>query len=159
MGKYDKVLKSLPRLPIEQTDYQEKVDLAKEEYQSLNITELAEKYISVRRQLDLLKDQEKAINVKVEALNQLGTAAFEATGAASIKLEDGASVSLQFEPYPGVGDREKFRLWCLNEGMERSMHLHNQTMKGLINERLLGGLEPPPGVKVFTKVKLTARGK
>lgn len=159
MGKYDAIVEKLPRLPVEQTDYQGRVDEVKARFRGKKATELAAAYIDVRRQKDVLEEQVSALNLVIEALVQLTCEVFDAEDLASVKLADGSSVSRQLEPYAGVEDKEAFRLWCLEQGLERSMHLWPATVQSLVKQRLLDGQADPPGVKVFVKAKLVPRGR
>lgn len=140
MGKYDRQLDSLPMLPREHSEYQDRVELAKAEFaEAKTATKLADAYVKVRREADKLDEQVKALNLRLEAVSQLLVDAFGREDLQLIKLGDGASVSVRPKPYPGVKDREAFRRWCLAQGMEHEMHLHFKTMEGLINQRLLNG--------------------
>jgi len=164
VGKYDRVLKELPRLPVERTDYQARVDLAKDAVREAlgrpaTTSELADTFVKLRREKDDLNEQMSALNLKIEAIEQLTVAAFEAEDVQSLKMADGASVSVQIAPYAGVKDKETFRLWCLEQGFAHEMHLHPSTTQGLVKERLLSGEANPPGVEVFAKSTLVVRGR
>jgi len=74
-----------------------------------------------------------------------------------VTLEEGGSVAVQPEPYSTVKDKEIYRLWCIEQGMEHSMHLWPSTTQALVKERMLVGHEPPPGVEVFIKGKAVWR--
>lgn len=159
MGKFDAVVEKLPPVPREHNEYQDRVDAVKAELQGRKPNELAALVVTVRNEIDDLELSKKALNLRLEALTQLTLDLFDAEGLASIKLEDGSSVSRQLEPYAGVEDKEAFRLWCLSQGLERSMHLWPATVQSMVKERLLNGEADPPGVKVFVKPKLVVRGR
>lgn len=139
MGKYTKVLEGVPKLPRERSEYQLKIDEAKVELNEKKTSEIAQVYVNRRREMDALEEKEKALNIKIEAAEQLLLDRFDAEDIQSIKLDDGAMVSGQVEPYPGTTDKEAFRLWCIEQHLEKSMHLHPSTLTSLVKERLLSG--------------------
>jgi len=159
LGKYDAVVAKLPKLPVEPSDYQMKVEAAKEKYRALRTTQLVTTFADLRRKKDDLEEQEKALNLQIEAVTQLVLGAFEKEELASIKLDDGCLVFTQVEPYAGVKDKETYRAWCVSEGLEKEMHLWPSTTQALVKERLLSGLDNPPGVEAFVKTSLRIRGK
>ena len=159
VGKYVDVVKKLPHLPVEQSDYQLKVEAAKAVYRELNAAGIAAAYRKLRDEDDALGVLVKALNVQIAALEQLAAEVFEAEGIDMVKLADGSSLSIQLEPYAGVEDREAFRLWCVEQGMASSMHLWPATTQSLVKQILLEGQPMPPGVKAFIKAKPVLRGR
>jgi len=144
VGKYDKVIETLPKLPIDPTPYQERVELAKAEFAEQRTSAArTEKYVEIRREKDRLEDIMSVINLRLEAITQLLVEAYESEDLQTIKLGDGASVSVQLEPYVGVVNKEAFRQWCLAQHLEREMHLHPSTATALMKERLLSGESMP----------------
>lgn len=155
MGKYTKVLKDLPKF---EEPYDEQVQKLKADYAGMGATQLAEAHIKLRVEKAELEDQIKELNKKLEATRQLGVDAFNGEGLESVKLGTGQSCRLQPEPYPQIVDKELFRLWCLEKGLQSQMHLHSSSASSLCKERLLEGEELPPGTMVFTKEKFVVTG-
>lgn len=119
--------------------------------------ELAKLYANLRRQKDLHEEREKEINLRLEAVSQLLTESYEASNIHVVGLKDGASVSLQVEPHAVVKDKEAFRLWCIAQGLERSLALPWQTTNSLTKEHLLAGEPEPDGVEAHSRAKLVLR--
>ncbi len=158
MGKYTRVASLLPPLqPLDQS-YQEKVEKVKAELRSeFESKELLKAYINFRKVRDAEKDKLSAANLSLEAAAQLLIEQFEVEGVESKKLDTGEAVSIHPEPYPAITDAEVFRLWCVEQGLERSMKLSWQSTSAIVKERLLAGDPEPPGVAAYVKQKLSFR--
>lgn len=164
-GKYAAVIDKLPRLLGTEPAYQEKVNVVKAEIVKELATPLgppvgsdfAYRYTELRAQKEEIEEQLSAINLQIEAINQLIVDQFESEGVSSVRLSTGASVSVQYEPSAQVVDKEAFRLWCLAQGLERSMVLPWMTTNAITKERLLAGDPEPEGVKAHAKTKLVLR--
>jgi len=156
-SKYDAVMNGLPRLPREPTEYQQRVDIAKKEVEAKTPTELARAYVGLRAEKDAVEAVLSVLTLRIEAVFQLMEDAYEAEGLRTLALAEGGSVAVQPEPYSTVKDKEVYRLWCIEQGMEHSMHLWPSTTQALVKERMLVGHEPPPGVEVFIKGKAVWR--
>lgn len=158
MGKYDKIVKTLPGLP-EDVKYQEKIDKAKESILTRNASALARTYAKWRVSKKEVEDQLKVINVTITACEQLMKDAFENEDLSSIKLATGETVRMQPEPYAQVEDRDVFRQWCLDSQLERSLMLPWMTTNSLLKERLINGQEEMPGVKAWVRTSFVFRKK
>jgi hypothetical protein len=120
-------------------------------------TGFARAYHELRNIADFIDKQESRLNLLLEAYTALLIDQFEVEGSTSVRLDDGTSVSVQYEPYAQVQDREAFRQWCVKEGLERSMTLPWQTTNALVKDKLLAGQPEPPGIKAFTRPKPVLR--
>jgi hypothetical protein len=161
-GKYAQVLPNLKALPPQDGPYQEKVEAAKraliEQHDTLTSTALANMYADLDSAKDELSEEEKRLNLEMEAVSQLMQAAFEKEGVERIdSAEHGKNVTLQAEPYAQVTDADVFREWCKEQDLERKLSLPWATTNSITKQRLLDGLDPPPGVKAFVKVKPVVR--
>jgi len=111
-------------------------------------------YRYIRKVKDELEAHESNINLIGEAYNQLLVDQFENEGLTSLTLdEDGSSVRVQYEPYAQVEDRDRFREWCMNNGLENQLALPWQTANSLCKARLVEGEPEPDGVKIWSKTK------
>lgn len=157
-GKYAKVIDTLPRLLGTDAPYQEKVEAVKEamraeaDYKQQGAY-LAIKFAITRAEKDVVEENLKEVNLRLEAITQLMAEQYEVEGVTSLRLHTGASVRIQMEPYAVVNEREDFRLWCCSNGYERSLMLPWQTTNAITKERLLEGEPEPHGVKCYSKVK------
>lgn len=163
-GKYTSVIDKLPRLTATKSEFdggifQEKVDKKKAEISISSSVALAELICNLRDQKDNLDEQMSVVNLELEAVSQLLVDAYEAEGVETVKLDRGPSVSVQMEPQIRVLDKEQFRLWCLDNGMEREMVLPYQTSNGLVKARLLNGEPNPEGADVAARPKIVVRGR
>ena len=175
MGKYDEVIKTLPRLPEEaedDTNYAAKVQdasnqLLKGEARILELTvnhviqltdESAEGMVKEWRELrdviDKIAAVEKFAKLQLAALARLMEKNFEQRGITSLRLIDGKGARYQPEPVGKVADNDKFIEWVKSEGMERLLGVNWQRMNSIVKERLLEGLEPPDGIEVFYRPKI-----
>lgn len=116
----------------------------------------AKLYAAARQLADVVETLDKEVGLLVEAAQWVMADQMEAEGASGLRLDDGQPITTYPEPYAQVEDREKFRLWCIEQGLERQMALPWNTTNALVKRMLKEGEEEPPGVKAFmvTKVRL-----
>jgi len=157
MGKYSKVLEGRERLKPELSPYQEAVEKVKGELLASPTQDLVHGYVEARRKKEAEEQKVSEINLVIEALSQLLEARFEAEDLTTVKTAAGDSVTVQLEPYAAVEDKEAYRVWCLEQGYEREMHLWPSTTSAIVKERLLSGEPEPPGVKAMVKAKVVFR--
>jgi hypothetical protein len=153
MGKYDGLLSALPR-EVDISAYQQKVEARKAEFGGVGQpAPAARRYRELRDRKDELEDLLSVVNLDIAAAEQLLHEAYEHAGITSVKLDDGSSVRIQFEPVARIEDREAFRRWCLENGLEAQLMLPYQTTNSLVKERLLDGEPEPSGVKTYVRTK------
>ena len=154
MGKYDKIVATLPRLLGTEPAYQQKVEAVKAailEELPRHASALASEYISIREEKDAAEEVLSEINLRLEAVSQLMSEQFDVEGASSMRLNGKGLVSIYYEPAPKVEDKEAFRLWCLANGLERSMQLWPTTTASLLKERLSNGEPEMDGVTAYAR--------
>ena len=158
MGKYSTVASKLPPLQSDEQTYQENVEAIKQEISSATqSTNFLHVYAEYRNARDAVREKLSAANLNLEAISQLLIEQFEVEGIESKRLDTGESLGFHPEPYPGINDPEEFRLWCLEQGLERSMKLPWQSTSAIVKERLLSGEAEPPGITTYAKSKLVFR--
>lgn len=158
-GKYAAVINSLPRMLGEEPAYQQKIEAVKqvmreEENYKQHAVSLATQYAAIRCEKDDAEEKLKEINLRLEATSQLMSEQFEVEGVSSLKLDNGRGVSIYYEPYAYLENKDAFRQWCIDNQLIGSMSLPWQTMNAITKERLLAGDPEPPGVKVYAKTKI-----
>lgn len=157
MGKYDGVIKTLPKLDKPRS---ERHDEIRSKLSGLKPAELAFHWAEARREKKSQEATMKGIDDRLFVLAGLLETTYEDEGISSLQVaETGESVSVQFEPYAQVEDRERFRTWCLDNGMERELALPWQTANTLMKEALLAGRPEPDGLKAWIRTKLVLRKK
>lgn len=168
-GKYEEVIKGLPRLPDDNPSYQREVNERKDAFRAEGITTpdlMAERYKVLRSVKDDLEEEQKQLQKQITALEQMLSTSKEnedngwglyGAGPNAIKLPDGSSITVQPEPTGKVEDKEKFRLWCIANGLENSLQLWPSTMNAITKERLLAGEAEPDGVAVYYRDKIVLR--
>ncbi len=124
----------------------------------LDNTELCEFYVHVRKQLEDLEAQVAVLEVQKAALTYLFTNRFEDDDVTSMKFANGVTLGESVEPLPNVKDRTVLTEWIYNTNQEELLTLNYQTLASLVKQLLLEGKPLPPGVEVYMKQKLTARG-
>ena len=72
----------------------------------------------------------------------------------AVRLSGGETFYVRPEPQGRVEDKEKFRLWCIENGYENSLQLWPSTMNAITKELLLDGKEAPDGVKAYMRPKI-----
>lgn len=131
MGKYDAVLGDLKPAPVADLKHQDKVNEKKTEltvdkttgeFLPLTPEDLARQYADVRFQKSMLDQQKSALQVTLDALEQLLIASWEAEesgwGAYGsspnvVKTKEGSAVQIEPLPEGKVENPEAFRLWCV----------------------------------------------
>lgn len=121
-------------------------------------SEFARLYAELRMIRDHIEGWDKSIGLLLEAYLALMTEQMEVEGITSMKLANGQPVSTYLEPYAQVQDKEAFRQWCIEQGLERQMALPWQTTNSLTKQMLLSGEAEPPGVTVYAKTKVRLGG-
>lgn len=156
-SKYASVISKLPKFIDPDAGYQEKVRTVKATITESTPAELSGMYSLLRARKEEIEDELYAINIQIAACSQKLIDVFEEHGLSSVKLTTGEAVRTQSEPYAVVRDKELFRQWCIDQGLERSMHLSWQSANSMVKERLQEGEDTPSGVEAFvsTKVVLT----
>ena len=187
VGKYDHIVANLIPLPPEDPTYQEKVDAYKAVLRKDTVftpESLATTYEQLRRGsgnpidadftetlIDLLGDDgicdlKSECDKRMLAVEQMLVASHDGdepgwgefgAGDHTVKLRDGSSVSIQSEPIGKVEDKEKFRLFCIKDGLENSLQLWPSTMQAIVKKRCLDGLDAPDGIKIFSRDKVILR--
>lgn len=158
-SKYTSVVNRLPKFqPVnESTTQEELIGKLTKELKVLGFEDKLAMFCELREERDRLEDERKAVDAKIEALTRLIIDSYEERGVQSVKLDSGASVSMQVEPYAQVVDRDAFREWCIKNGLANALQLPWQSTSSLTKERLLAGDPEPDGVQAFCKSKLVLR--
>jgi hypothetical protein len=166
-GKWAHLVGKLPRLNNIEPTRQEKLNIIKEETIKEHREKhgipptaaiLADEYFTLKETKKLLEEQMKDIDLELEAITQLLENQYEAEGVSFLRLTDGGSVGMHYEPYAVVTDRDKNRQWAVENGYERLLSLPWQTINSELKARLERGEPEPDGVEAFLITKFTKRG-
>jgi hypothetical protein len=162
-GKYAGIIDRLPRFLGTEPPYQEKVEAVKQAKLEeaggtfLPASTLAKEYEDLRAEVAGIEEQLSEANLRLEACSQMLQTQFEVEGLTSLRLDSGQSVTVQYEPYAKVEDKEAFRQWCLRNGLETSLSLPWMTTNAITKERLLAYEPEPDGVVAQSKYKIVLR--
>lgn len=168
-GKYEQFRKLYPKAPFEAGSF-EKINIVLDapafpdddnnvlRVRDLDNTQLQEMYIKVRRELDTLEAKVSVLETQKAALTYLFTQRFEEDDVTSMKFANGVTLGESVEPLPNVKDKPALMAWTKANGMEELLTWNYQTLASMVKQLLLEGKPVPPGVEVFMKQKLTARG-
>lgn len=126
-------------------------------FDRLQKVEKGRRYCAVRDEKDELEERIKKLNVELEALSQLLITDMEREGTDLFRLQTGESLSIKDEPYVSIANKDVFLGWIKQNNMEDLLTVHYMTMSSMTKDRLVQGLEPPPGLKVFLKQSITRR--
>ncbi len=176
MGKYDAIIAAKKLRPVPEDDprQQEKVNKKKDEIRArlasenkpVNARTIAEAYSLARFQKDELEEELKPVNLEIMALEQMlfksqesGEEGWGEFGAKDnmVRLASGSSVAIQKEPSGKVVDRALFRHWCIDNGLESELRLHDSTTQSLLKDRLIRNLGEPDGIEVYFRPKFVFR--
>jgi hypothetical protein len=133
-------------------DHQEKVDVLKAKIYAEEprvASYYAEQYAGLRKEAEELKAKLSDNGLALDAYFQLMYNQYEVEGVHIMGLNSGGSVAIQEEPHARVVDREKFRLWCIANGLESQLALAWQTTNSLMKKYLEQGENPPDGVEAL----------
>lgn len=159
-GKWVKAIAHLPRIIGNQMSHDEnhrkKVD--EEKYRIINEEprtsgHLAGKVAGLRRIRKDLEADLKVTNLLLDAYTELLVDQYESEGITSLRMADGGSVRLQWEPYSSVKETEKFIAWVKMHNLEHNLTMHWRVLDRLVKQALSVGEPEPDGVKVFQKIK------
>lgn len=168
-GKYELFRKLYPKAPIEATAF-DKINAVlnalaypdnihnKLRVRDLDNTQLQDVYVRVRKQMDKLESELSVLETQKAALTYLFCQRFEEDDVTSMKFASGVTLGESIEPIPNVKDRTALITWIKETGQEDLLTLNYQTLASITKAALLEGQPIPPGVEVWMKQKLTARG-
>lgn len=186
-GTYDHITIDLPPVPVEDERHQTKVNEFKDLIKAKEVhtaVSLGKAYRELRRGtgnpidaeftetlIELLGDDgvdalQKVINVRKAAYEQMLADSHDhdeagwglyGAGDHTVKFPDGGSVSIQREPTGKVVDKNKFRLWCIKNGLETTLQLWPSTANSIVKKRCLDGQPPPDGIEIFALTKTVLR--
>lgn len=162
MGKYSEIAAKLPREAQEVGPFQAAVEVEKATIFDRRPSALAARYHTFRRAKDAIESQERELNVRLAATEQLLWKAYEDAGTESIGLGEGVSVGVSDDVGVLVADRDRLNDWARANGLERQMTLYAPTILAVMKQRLLAGesaedLETAAGVKIGAFTKTTYR--
>lgn len=155
-GKWSGLKGQVPLAPTD-SNWQSKVNTAKQEFLSLTKAQKARRFCEVRDQKDSLEDRISEFNITLEALSQLMITEMEKDGLDLFRLDTGDSLSIKDEPYVSVEDKTKFLEWIKVNNLEDLLTVHYMTLSSMTKDRLQAGQNAPPGLKVFLKQSITRR--
>lgn len=160
-GKYGAVVDNYPRLGEEDPKRADRIRERKEELLkdlgAGDASTLASLVDSIRLKKDSLKEVISQVQLDLDAATQLMIAKFEEDDIASIRLNTGRSISVEYELTAKVEDREVFRLWCIENGLERELRLWPSTTDSMVKTMIMEGKKEPPGTKVFSRTTTVHR--
>lgn len=173
-GKYENFRKLYPKAPIESKAF-ERINIVLDapafplysgnskpsdalRVRDLDNTGLCDMYVVIRKQLDELEAKVAVFEVQKAALTYLFTNRFEEDDVTSMKFANGVTLGESVEPLPNVKDREALVNWIKATGQEELLTINYQTLASICKQLLLEGKPIPPGVEIYMKQKLTARG-
>lgn len=187
-GKYDHLLEGLPAIPFEEDPRrQDRIERLKENcrhcgkakewhesgdfghefeaWKDLDAAKLVVDYALIKFELDAKKEEESALQLKLDTLKQLLIASEDsgldpswgAYGANdnAIRLPDGGGIRIDKKPASKVVDPDAFRQWCIDNGYERKLQLHASIREAIVAERMLAAEPVPDGLEVGTWAKVT----
>jgi hypothetical protein len=158
--KWEKLKGKLPDAPLgnmsNATDvsFLAKVDMAKSDYSKLSYPELQAEFEKLDKEKDALSEQEKILNVNVEAVGRLLLARFEEQEIGSLHTKSGYTIYTNVEPYIQVDNRATFEEHVMSQpDLDYLWSVNHQTLSSLVKDFLERGLDTqiPPGLKVFLK--------
>lgn len=159
--KNAEIVKKLPRVVPEPGAWRDEVVSQKETVTDRTPAALAAEYERLRDKRDLCDERYKRAmrktNARIEAIEELIPAAFEAATVESLKTTGGHRVGVSPSIASQVVDNDKLIAWAKANGYERKLTLYAPTVLAIVKERLTEGQTLPDGVEArgFDKVTFT----
>jgi hypothetical protein len=156
-GKYKGI--ELPRLIGVKPAYYDKVMGLKEaitadpEFQRYAST-IARTYAELRREVDAKAAELSEIKLRLAAVMLLMIDQLEVEGETGMTLANGDKIRWQPEPHLVVTDKEAFRVWCQQNGLEREMTVPWGKANKLVKEMLVNGEVEPTGAECYMRPKI-----
>jgi hypothetical protein len=117
-GKWERFVAELPKLPAGvdgekrgNAEYMARVEQKKAEYAGKGASGLAAEYREARLEKDATESLLGPINLRIAALAGALEETFSGEGLHSLKLEGGASIGVNYEPYASVEDKAAYMAW------------------------------------------------
>lgn len=163
-GKYKGLI--LPRMIGVKPTYIDKVTALRKEIEAdpeykRHATVLAGAYADLRREAEEKAAELSEIKLRLATVMLMMTDQFEIEGdISSMTVAHGDRINTHYEPHLIVEDKETFRMWCLNQGLERDMVLPWAKANKLLKDMKLAGEPNPPGGQCYARPKVTfTKGK
>jgi hypothetical protein len=161
-SKYKKLAGAYP-VYAEEATYQERIDSWKRErygdnWQDADMAALAATVKLIRAEKQDLEKGVSDCNLALEALSQMMAEALQADALDSMSLATGQTVSLLYELYPSVKNKDTLRSWCEGNGLINAYQLPWSTLRGVCNDLGLAGRPLPDGVEGYMKTKARVYG-
>ena len=138
-------------------DYQEKVNVLKNDLAGIDTIEIAKKFSDLKAEKEEIEKQEYQVNLELEACNQILVERFNAQGGLrGLKLED-RSFGTKTEPYTKIEDSRAINQFLRDNDMDELRTVNWQTLNGLAKERLENGEPEIPGTKVYMRETVVMR--
>ena len=115
---------------------------------------IAQAFTEVRAEKEAAKAALSEATERETALILLMVEQFEIEGISDMGIAGVGKIRVQPEPHAVIFDKEAFRLWCLKNGYEQSMHLAWGTANKDVKEMLIAGQPEPDGVTTFMRPKI-----
>lgn len=144
-------LKDKLRQFVPEPTYQDAVDEIKKVWVKLSPKEMGEEFKGLKLRKIEISDEEKEINMKIEALSQLLVEWMEREEIESVRLDSGGVLTQTLSPYPRVVDEEQLLAWLREEHPTERLKLPWAVLERIVRERLEEGHPLPDGVEVFLK--------
>lgn len=155
--KYAEVVKGLKKIPFELREggqkYQDRVVEAQQKYSDHAPDVLAREYARIRALKDEAEQAVSAANLELEAVAQLIAEVYEEKGLETQTIKGIGTIRVDPEVFSHVTDKSAYRKWAEENGYSDQFSLHHSTTKSIVNDILLDGHEPPPGIEVYFKQK------
>lgn len=149
-GKWQGLKGKLRRFVPDMT-FQDRVDDVKKVWVKLKPQEMGEELKKLKLRKIAIEDEEKEINLKVEALSQLLCDWMEREEIESFRLASGGVITNVVTPYPRVTDETEFMEWLKENEPDEKLKLPWPSLDRIVRTRLEEGQPLPQGVEVFIK--------
>lgn len=162
--KYEDFVGNLPKMlygdSVEGAQ-REKINAVKDQFRQVpdfsgdhGMLNIAQTYADMRVAKDEMKKALSELEVRLVAIIELMVEKFESNEHRRIYLDGGRLVSTYREPYAKIVDKETHRLWCIKQGLERSMVLPWGSTNSLMKKMLIAGDPTPDGVEIWAQPKV-----
>jgi len=159
MGKWSHLKSTLPPLPDPDPKHAELVEKTKEGLSKKHetIASIVDFYTTVRNKKDEIKITLSAVQIMIDAAENIIKDRYEAQGLTKMTLESGETISVSPEPHAIVIDQALMVEWAKEEGLESKLTIPWMTLNSHLKGLLSDGKKEQPGVKAYIRTKVLFR--
>jgi hypothetical protein len=146
-----------PKWQGDDKSFIEKVSNERKHLATKKNVEIATIFRDLKERKNRLEEEEKKLNILIEACSSELADRFEAEETQSLKMQSGETFSLEEVPYAVITNREEANIWFIEQGMDEMRSVPWTSLNAVVKERLEASQPLPAGVDVYFKSTVKMR--